>query len=291
MLHPHADLDTPGPYRPEDLAADLARLGLRPGDVVMVHASIRSIGWIVGGGVGLLLALREVLGEQGTIVVPTFTTYLNDPSTWVNRSVPGEWWDAVRNSLPVFDPALHAAQPGLGRFPELVRAAGARRSAHPLYSLAALGPHAAGILAGHAPSFGLGRHSPLSGLVAAGGKVLLVGVGWDKCTLLHLCEHVTPYPGRQKHTVRVPDAYVDGRTAWRSTEQLIMYEGDFAAIGRRLAADDVAGQGRVGNTTAVLAPAKPVVECASGWMARRDLRTAAVPRYMRGVAPAGDEPL
>jgi len=291
MLHPKADRRTPGPYRPADLAADLGALGVRRGDLVMVHASISSVGWIVGGGVGLLLALRETLGAEGTVVVPTFTTYLNDPSTWVNRSVPREWWDTVRDSLPVFDPALHAAQPGLGRFPELVRSAGARRSAHPLYSLAAAGPHAERLLATHELPYGLGRHSPLAAFTAAGGKVLLLGVGWDKCTLLHLSEHVTPYPGKQKHTVRLPVSHVDGATAWSSTEQLIMYEGDFAAAGERLAAAGGVTRGRVGAAAAQLAPAKPLVEQGNHQVARRDLRAAQVPAYMHEVRPAGDQPL
>jgi aminoglycoside 3-N-acetyltransferase len=291
MLHPGADLATPGPYRPADLATDLARLGLERGDVVMVHASISSIGWVAGGGVGLLLALREVIGTAGTVVVPTFTTYLSDPNTWVRRPVPHEWWDVVRDSLPVFDPALHAAQPGLGRFPELVRAAGALRSAHPLFSLAAIGPHATDVIGTHELAFGLGRRSPLSGFTAVGGKVLLIGVGWDKCTLLHLCEHETPYPGRRKYIARVPVSHVDGRTRWRDTEQLVMYEGDFAAIGNAATADGLAGHGRIGNAPARLAPAKSLVEHGNHHMAKRDLRAAAAPPYLRGVTPAANEPL
>jgi aminoglycoside 3-N-acetyltransferase len=291
MLHPAADLDTPGPFRPTDLATDLADLGLRSGDLVMVHASIRSIGWVVGGGVGLLLALREVLGESGTVVVPTFTTYLNDPSTWVGRPVPDQWWHTVRDALPAFDPTLHACQPGMGKFPELVRTAGARRSAHPLYSLAALGPHGEQLFTGTELSYGLGQTSPLANFTASDGKVLLIGVGWDKCTVLHLSEHLTDYPGRRRHAIDVPVSTVAGKTVWRETEQLVMWEGDFAAVGTKVAAAGHARPGRVGAAPALLTAAKPLVAQANHQFAHRDLRAAALPPYMRDVTPAGTNPL
>lgn len=293
MLHPAAGPDTPGPFMPHGLAEDLAALGVSAGDVVIAHVSISSIGWTVGGGVGLLRAVRRAVGPTGTVLVPAFTTYLNDPSTWVNRSVPADWWPAVRDALPPFDPALHAAQPGLGRFPEVVRsAADAHRSCHPLYSFAGAGSRAAELLAGDALSYGMGVRSPLAAIADAGGKVLLLGAGWDRCSMLHLCEHRTPFAGRLRHTVSVPVGVDEGRTTWRDTHQLVMYEGDFAAIGAAAEAAGIAARGRVGAASAVLCPADSLVDLGCRWLAEhRDLRRAVLPDYMREPTPAEEREL
>ncbi|MFJ9744829.1 AAC(3) family N-acetyltransferase [Streptomyces chartreusis] len=52
------------------LAEDLVVLGLRPGATVLAHASLRRVG---AGADAVLAALRTVLGDEGTLVTPTFT--------------------------------------------------------------------------------------------------------------------------------------------------------------------------------------------------------------------------
>ena len=52
------------------LAADFIQLGLRPGAIVMVHSSLGQIGWTEGGPVTAIEALLEVLGPDGTLVMP-----------------------------------------------------------------------------------------------------------------------------------------------------------------------------------------------------------------------------
>lgn len=292
MLHSRAEPETPGPFSRVELARDFTELGLAPGDTVMVHASVGSVGWISGGAVALFQALRDAVGPRGTVVVPAFTTYLSDPASWVRRSVPRQWWPAVRASLPPFDPDLHAAQPGLGRFPEVVRSAAGRvRSAHPVYSLAAAGAGAGPLLAEHPLDWGLGADSPLVGLLTVRAKVLLLGVGWDKCTLLHLSEHLTPYPGRRAHHLSVP---VDdtGVTRWVESRQLVFYEGDFPAIGAHAERHGAVRRGLVGRATARLCDAVSLVSAANDWLREhRDLTHAVLPDYLREVAPAPAEPV
>ena len=61
MIRPHITLS--------QLIRDLKQLGLEPGRVVMLHASVRSLGWVVGGPEQVLEALFETLGPTGTLMM------------------------------------------------------------------------------------------------------------------------------------------------------------------------------------------------------------------------------
>ena len=147
-----------------DLAADLRRLGLRPGDRVVVHSSLRSIGRVDGGADAVVGSLLDVLGDDGLLVAPAFT------------------YRAGR-----FDPR---AEPGAtGRIAEAIRThPAAVRSWHPTHSVAAIGLAAAALCAGHHLVGGLSVGSPLDRLARQDGCVLLVGVGHAADSTVHVGE-------------------------------------------------------------------------------------------------------
>ena len=110
----------------EALAQGLAELGLDRGDCVLVHCSLRSFGYVVGGVHSLYLSLRERLGTGGTIVVPSFTPQLHHPSTWRTPDlVAGA--HRVLDAVPAFDPRLTPAAREMGVLSETVRALPASR--------------------------------------------------------------------------------------------------------------------------------------------------------------------
>ena len=65
----------------EGLVADLRALGVRRGQHLLVHSSLRSIGPVEGGVDAVLGALCEVAGPAATIVVPTHTSGNSRSST------------------------------------------------------------------------------------------------------------------------------------------------------------------------------------------------------------------
>ena len=96
----------PGPFTRENRISDLGALGLVAGDTVLVHSSLSAIGYVVGGAQAVVLALLDVLGAEGTLVVPTHSGDLSDPSRWEDPPVPVDWWPVIRETMPAFDASL-----------------------------------------------------------------------------------------------------------------------------------------------------------------------------------------
>lgn len=143
------------------LVKDFTDLGVRPGGVVMLHASVKAVGWVVGGPDVILHALREVLGPEGTLMM-----YVGwEDGTYEMDS----WCEAKRRAYleecPPFDPATSRAVMGWSILTEYLRTTpGACRSANPEASMAAIGAKADWLTADHPLNDGFGPGSPLEKL-------------------------------------------------------------------------------------------------------------------------------
>jgi aminoglycoside 3-N-acetyltransferase len=243
--HARTPSDRPSRTR-TSLARQLRDLGVRPGELLLVHSSLSSLGWVCGGAVAVVRALLDALGPDGTLVVPAHSGHLSDPAQWSNPPVPEQWWEEIRAAMPAFDPRVPPTL-GAGGIPETVRTwPGARRSAHPQTSFAAVGPRAAEITAGHAPDCRLGEHSPPAALESAGARVLLLGSGYDACTCFHLAEYRIPAP-----RVRVGRP---GPRGWEEVTEVSISADRFDELGRDFERDRPVVRGRVGAATARLFP-------------------------------------
>ncbi len=260
--------DLAQPHTVASLGQDLRALTLDTGDVVLLHSSRSSVGFVAGGPQAIVQALLDVLGRDGTLVVPTHCSENTDPATWRNPPVPESWWPAIREQSPGFDPAITPASRWMGILAETVRTwPGARRSEHPQVSFAAIGACAAEVTAGHRLDDALGDSSPLGAVYRLKGKVLLLGVGHDSNTSLHLAEwrQAKPPLHLTGSAIRQPD----GSGRWVTWTDVAEDESDFERIGADFEDESRAVRtGRVGNATARLLPQRALVDFATHWIAR-----------------------
>jgi aminoglycoside 3-N-acetyltransferase len=249
------------------LATSLRALGVREGQVLLVHASLRRLGWIQGGAATVAAAIRDVIGTEGTLVVPTQTADNSTTSSAHRARISGMDPAEVaryRAAMPPFDPAVTPST-GMGQLAEQVRTMpGAVRSAHPQTSFAALGPMAGKLMDGHRLDCHHGESSPLARLYEIGAHILLLGVGYEVCTAFHLAEYrYRPNPPRQLYRCVVLD---HGMAAWREFTDVRLDDHDFGLLGADLdQAGDVAS-GQVGDGYSRTLSLVGAVDFAVNWL-------------------------
>jgi aminoglycoside 3-N-acetyltransferase len=188
-----------------ELIQDLSRLSINRGDVVFVHSSLRSIGNVTGGAVTVLQALKEAVGEEGTIIMPAY--WMPGGSMQSACSTPGYVFDVKKCGTSMG--AIPAA---------LLKITGVKRSVHPTHSCAAWGPGAEYLTSGHhqAPSV-FGEGSPWERLAKMqNAKVMGLGVSMGPVTFYHRLEDEMgekfPVPVWGDKTYEIPSVDQHGQT-------------------------------------------------------------------------------
>ncbi len=252
------------PVTAASLVRDLSALELSPGVAVIVHSSLSALGWVAGGAQAVVHALVDVIASNGTLIMPTHSGDLSEPSRWRNPSVPQSWWDTIRAETAPFDPALTPTRAMDAIVECFRRAPGVRRSMHPTVSFAALGRDAATVVEGHELANGLGEGSPLARLYDLDGCVLLIGVGFDRCTALHLAELRADYPDKDWIT-QGSAMIIDGERRWVTYRDLDGDTDDFDELGRDFIATGVVSKHSIGSGEMMLMEVRSLVDFAVGW--------------------------
>ena len=220
-----------------ELVYQLQSIGVFGPRVVVVHTSFRAVGPVEGGPAGLIQALLEALAPDGTLVMPSWTGSDEEP----------------------FDPLTTPASPDLGIVADTFwRMPGVVRSTHP-FAFAATGPQAEAITAGPLPLPPHVRESPIGKVRERDGRVLLLGVGHEANTTLHLAELMARVPyGVPKHITILRDGH-PVRIPYRENDHCCQR---FGLMDGWLREQGVQQEGRVGHAQARQVRARDVVRTA-----------------------------
>ncbi len=164
-------------YTKEQIKDDLRALGIKEGDMVLMHASFKSLGTIEGGAKAFYEAFIELLGSEGTLLVPALS------------------YATVTRANPVFD--INEAPSCVGYLTEFFRTSvpGVVRSMHPTHSCCAVGKYAKEITEGHEKDITpVGENSPFARLPKYNGKILMLGCSAMHNTSMHGVEETAEPP-------------------------------------------------------------------------------------------------
>ncbi len=229
-----------------EIVNDLRCLGVREGDALLVHSSLKSIGRVEGGADVVIDALLEVLTQAGTLLMPSFQNgsefYLVDRGCRFDvRSSPSE----------------------CGIITEIFRKRpGVIRSLSPTHCTAGIGPLAENMLSGHDKcriSVGLG--SPYHRLAESGGKILLLGVTHSANTSLHFIENTNGAPTicRKEYYPTV----IDGNGTEITVPTLPHMPGlprNYLKVEQLLCQEGIQADGAIGAAEARLVQAQPMAD-------------------------------
>lgn len=238
----------------------------------MVHAAMSRVGRLLNGPDALVDALSDAVGPEGTVLAYVDWDGAYDDLLDAEGQVPAEW----RAHVPAFDPGRSRAIRDHGVLAEFIRTTpGALRSGNPGASVAALGAGAEAFTADHPLDYGYGEGSPFARLVAAGGKVLMVGAPLDAMTLLHHAEHLADIPGKRIRRYEAPLATPRG-VEWRMIEEFDtsdpvvegLADDVFTTIVEAFLATGQGARGPIGQAPSVLVGAAPICAFAVDWLER-----------------------
>ena len=208
----------------EIIKNDLLALGIKAGDVLMVHSSLKSMGQVEGGAETVIAALREVLGKEGTLMLPalSYATSCED-LYFSNLSTPS----------------------CVGLITETFRKTeGVRRTNHPTHSVCVIGKYRDEMCEGvELDDTPVGPHSPFRKLADYKGKILLLGCPFARNTFMHGMEEIAgvPYVLGNYRTFTLVDENGESRTVKNRAHFFRRPEGNL--IQRYDRAPDVLSEG------------------------------------------------
>ncbi|MDI1475331.1 AAC(3) family N-acetyltransferase [Polyangium sp. y55x31] len=273
---------TPPPQSPTDLVRDLRQLGVRAGDTLMIHASLRAVGPVEGGARGVLDALDDAVGEAGTLMM---VLGARDDWAWVNDLPEHERAAHLENAEP-FDSLRTPADPDVGYLAEALRQRpGTLVSDHPEGRFGARGARAVELLRDPPWHDYFGPGSPLEKLCQLGGRVLRLGADFNTTTVLHWAEYLVDLPDKRRvrryrriagssaPEIRHVDCLDD-------SDGIVEWDGEdyFAVILQEYLATGCARQGTVGRARSELLEAADLVRFGVAWMNSQFARQASLRR-------------
>jgi len=189
------------PINQEDIRAKLQGFGFHKGNRIMVHSSLSSFGHVAGGAEAVIKALMDVVGEEGTILMPSF-----------NHGAPFS-----PNGTGIFDPKETPTTNG--KIPDTFwRMKGVYRSLNPTHAFAAWGRDAERYTKDHHLTLTMGEESPLGMVALDGGYQINLGTTHHTTTAKHVAETINRSPclgyRAEEYPVRLSDGSITNHRTW-----------------------------------------------------------------------------
>ena len=210
----------------EQLTHQLLELGVTPGGVLLAHCAFSQVKPVEDGPVGLIRALQAALGPAGTLVMPSMSD--DDDHPFDPQQTPCLGMGVVAETFWQLPNVLRSDSP---------------------HAFSAAGPLAAWITAPHPPDVPHGLDSPVGRVYERDGQVLLLGVGHDANTTIHLAESLAGVRyRRQKYLLLLQD----GQPTRLEYVEIDHCCENFNRVDRWLDEKNLQRRGRVGNAEARL---------------------------------------
>lgn len=229
----------------KELIRQLQHLGVEKDMCLEVHVSFNNVGSVIGGPTTFVDALLKTVGENGTIVMASQDCYNSEPLYWENPTVEIRLMDKIRENTPGYD-IYSSGQHLMGIVVDNLRARKSTyHSYHPNSGFIASGKDAKYLMANQPLSFPLDLNSPLGKLYEKKDScILLVGVGYDKATGLHLAEHLS----KVRNIILQGGAIKkSGETIWKKYLDIELDSSEFIEIGKEMEKNKMVRVGKVGN--------------------------------------------
>lgn len=230
--------------RAETLIRQLLALGVTPGGILLVHTSFSNVKPVESGPEGLIRALQVALGPQGTLVMPSMSYDDDHP----------------------FDKGMSPC-PEMGIVADTFwRLPGVLRSDNN-HAFAAAGPLAEKILTPHPMDVPHGRNSPVGRIYEMDGQVLLLGIGQDSNTTIHLAENLAGVRYRRDKYVTILQSGKPVRLDYCEIDHCCQ---NFELVDGWLDKQNLQQRGRVGYADARLMRSRDVVAVVTDQLRRNE---------------------
>ena len=261
-------------YDSPELIEALRRLGIRPGDSVMVHSAFEPHHGFRGSSADVIDALLAAVGPEGTLLMPSLP-YSTSSQQWLDK---GKLFDVRKTpSAMGLVSEMFRRRPGVGR------------SVHPTHPVLAFGAKAEWFLSDHEKAIHpCGPGTPFGKLLDARGKVAFLNVPFFVFTFFHYLEHHLlphlPYRLYAEPAYEVPVVNWQGET---QTVRTHVFTRDAIrrrraeVLEQRLRSSGVLRSVRVGASRLLALDLQDVMQCVDD-MVREGV-------FFLDMSPAGDE--
>ncbi|MBU0504629.1 aminoglycoside 3-N-acetyltransferase [bacterium] len=199
----------------DQITRELKNLGLIAGHTVMLHSSVKKVGWVAEGPKTIIESILDIITPKGTLVM--FASW--DENSYGFNEWPKERQEEYLRSNICYNPEQSKADSKqMSILAEILRTwPGAYRSRHP-FSYVAVGKKAKWITDNHPWQYRDGKDSPLDKLCQLKGSVLLIGAPLSTVSLLHHAEYHANVPNKRIDRYKMP-VLIGDKSEWMEFEE------------------------------------------------------------------------